>query len=593
VASQTLPELIAESLGVPRERAFGERLGAPEWRYLSSTAMLERARAIASALRAAGIGRGERVALISKNRLDWIATQFGILFSGCVVVPMFATQALDQIGYIFKDAEVKVAFVERPEDGARIAAAFPDTPRFIAFDAAGVDSLAAFEATGRAAQDDAARVEAFTEGLGSADLAVLIYTSGTTGEPKGVMLTHGNVVSNSYDSFHFGFADLSAGDPVISVLPFAHIYEHNNLLGYIQYDCALHVTQPDYLLDDLKSVRPRTLGLVPRVYERVLAAVIGRAKAEGGLRARLVPWALGVGRRYMRKVVDGLALGVWDRIEHAIAKRLVLSKIPVALGLDRVAFLVSGSAALHRDVALTYASFGVPICEGYGLTETSPVISVNRVNDIRYGSVGRPLPGVQVKIADDGEILVKGTNVMRGYYHLPAEQQPFTPDGWFMTGDIGHLDADGYLWITDRKKELIKTGTGKYVAPSRVEAAIKRSIYVSQVFVLGDGRPYPIGLVAPNWDLLRHDFSIPPNVPTAEIASRSDVREFMREEVTKRTADLASYEQVRRIALLPRELTVEDGELSPTLKVKRRIVEAKYAGLIESAYAKIGDERHG
>jgi long-chain acyl-CoA synthetase len=217
------------------------------------------------------------------------------------------------------------------------------------------------------------------------------------------------------------------------------------------------------------------------------------------------------------------------------------------------------------------------------LTETSPVCTVNRLGEIRYGSVGRAIPEVEIKIAEDGEILVRGPNVMKGYYHLDG-QQPFTPDGFFMTGDIGRVDEDGYLWITDRKKELFKTGTGKYVAPSRVEAAIKRSIYVGQVFVTGDGRAFPVALVAPNWDLLRRDFGIPPNVPPGEIAQRQDIRDFMRKEVTQNTADLASFEQIRLIGLLPRDLTIEEGELSPTLKVKRRIVEQRYADLIDSVY---------
>lgn len=582
---QILPEFIAGALRSPRERAFAERLGRPEWRYLGSSAMLARARAVAAALRDAGIERGQRVGLISQNRVDWIATQFGILFAGCVVVPTFATQALDQLEFIFKDADVRLVFVEKPADAERFRAVAPSGVRFVHFDVDGADSLGAFEAQGaKAALADPARVDAFTAGISPDDLAVLIYTSGTTGNPKGVMLTHRNCVSNATDSFAYGFQDLHAGDPVLSVLPFAHIYEHNDLLGYIQYDCELYVTQPDFLLDDLKSARPRTLALVPRVYERVLAAVIGRARAEGGLRAKLVPWALATGRHFWRKRIDGQPIGLRQKIAYRIAHKLVLSKIRAALGLDRVTFLVSGSAPLHRDIALTFLAFDVPICEGYGLTETSPVVSVNRLQDIRYGSVGRPIPGVSVKIADDGEILVKGPNVMRGYYHADAAAQPFTPDGWFMTGDIGHLDADGYLWITDRKKELFKTGTGKYVAPSRVEAAIKRSIYVAQVFVIGDGRPYPIALVTPNWDLLRQRFEIASDAPTEQIAARADVREFMREEVAKRTADLASFEQVRKIVVLPRELTIEAGELSPTFKVKRRVVEAKYADSIEAAY---------
>jgi len=580
---QTIPQLIVESLTAPREHAFGERLGAKDWRYLSSTQMLARAVAIACAIRNAGATQGDRVALISNNRTDWIAADFGILFAGCVVVPMFATSALDQIDYIFKDSGAKLAFVETQADLERLKAACPNAPRFIRFDGDGPDSLSAFEAEGAAlARVVSSLVSSYTDGLQPDELAVLIYTSGTTGNPKGVMLTHGNVVSTSRASFQD--ASIKAGDVVLSVLPFAHIFEHNDMLGFVQDQCDFYITQPDFLLEDMRSVRPQKMALVPRILERVLAGVIGKAKASGGLQAKLVPWALETGQRYMTKRVDGLPVPFSLGLQFWLAKRLVLSKIPPALGLDRVDYLISGSAPLHRDIALTFAAFGVPICEGYGLTETSPVVTVNRVRSIRYGSVGPPIAGVEIKIAADGEVLVKGPNVMKGYYHLEGAQ-PFDAEGWFMTGDIGTIDRDGYLYITDRKKELIKTSNGKYVAPSRVEAAIKRSMYVSQVFVVGDGRPFPVGLIAPNWDLLRRQFAIPASASSEEISRRDDVREFVRKQVAASTADLATFEQVRRIALLPRDLTIEAGELSQTLKVKRRVVEQRYADTIAAAYA--------
>jgi long-chain acyl-CoA synthetase len=584
VQLRTLPELIEETLSPPRERAFGERLGAPDWRYLTSVEMLTRARALACALRAAGLQRGDRVGIVSNNRLDWLAADFGILLAGCVVVPIFATLALDQVEYIFADSEMKLAFVESAGDVARIAAACNSAPRFVHFDGTGPGSLLEFEAAGNEAlAADPESVASFTSGTASDDLAVLIYTSGTTGNPKGVMLTHGNLFTNSYEAFHVGFKAIKPGDPVLSVLPFAHIYEHTDVLGFIQFDCQLHVTQPEFLVADLRDVRPRTIALVPRIYERVLASVVSTAKAAGGAKARLVPWALETGRAYMATVTEGGKPSPGSRLSYALAKRLVLSKIRPLLGLDRVEFLVSGSAPLHRDIALTFASLGIPICEGYGLTETSPVVSANTMEALRYGSVGRPIPGVTVKIAADGEILVKGPNVMKGYYHLAGES-PFDADGWFMTGDIGRLDADGFLFITDRKKELIKTSGGKYVAPSRVEAAIKRSVYVAQALVLGDGRPFPMALVAPNWPLLKSELELSADTDQATACTQSVVIEFVRRQVVGHTADLATFEQVRRIALLPRELTIEDGELSPTLKVKRRIVERKFADLIESAY---------
>lgn len=583
---QTLPQFIIEQLGAPRERAFGERLGAPEWRFLSSTEMLQRALAIARALRNADVVKGDRVAIISNNRIDWIAADFGALLAGAVVVPIFATLALDQVEYIFKDCAAKLAFVESPAAVERIAATCPSAPRMIHFDGTGPDSLGEFEARGgeaaKAYPEDPSELTAATD---PDELAVLIYTSGTTGNPKGVMLSHANLTSDAVSSFNYGFTGLAEeNEVVLSVLPFAHIYEHTDILGFMLFKCSLYITQPDFLIDDLKSARPSTMALVPRIFERVLSAVVSKAKAEGGLKARLVPWALGVGREYAAASTGGRKPAPQLSLQYGIAQRLVLSKIKPALGLDRLKFFVSGSAPLHRDIALTFAGIGIPICEGYGLTETSPVITVNRLDSIRYGSVGKPIPGVFVRIAADGEIEVKGPNVMKGYYNLPNER-PFTNDGWFSTGDIGELDADGYLFITDRKKELIKTSAGKYVAPGRVESAIKRSIYVAQAFVTGDGRPYPAALIVPDWALVRRQFAITDDVPAAEIAKRSDVHDFIQKEVREKTADLASFEAVRRIALLPRDLTIEDGDLSPTMKVKRRVVERKFADAISEAYA--------
>jgi len=583
---QTLPQFISAALQDQRDRAFAERRGAPEWKYWSASQMRDRAAAIAYAIRDAGVEAGDRVALISNNRVDWIATDFGILFAGCVTVPIFATLALDQVQYIFNDSAAKLCFVETAADAERLRAACPDAPRCIVFDGSGPDSLLEFERAGAAAmQADPGRLDSFTAGSSATDLAVLIYTSGTTGNPKGVMLSHDNLVSNVSASFEYGMSEFAGttGEPVLSVLPFAHIFETADILGFLLFKAQLHVTTPDYLLEDLKSVRPVTMALVPRIFERVLAGIQGKAKAEGGLKAKLVPWALAIGHDYALATLDGKkAVGMLP-LQYAIAQKLVLSKIRPMMGLDRLHFFVTGSAPLHRDIALTFAGIGIPVCEGYGLTETSPVLTFNHPKAIRYGSVGKPIPGVQLKLAHDGEILAKGPNIMMGYYNLPAER-PIDADGWFQTGDIGEIDPDGYLFITDRKKELIKTSAGKYVAPGRVEAALKRSIYVGQCFVIGDGRPYPVALVVPNWDLVRKDFTIPEAVPTAAIAQRSDVRDFMQKEVAEKSADLASFEAVRRVALLPRDLTIEDGELSPTMKVKRRVVEKKFADIIASAY---------
>jgi long-chain acyl-CoA synthetase len=579
-----LPVLIAERFVAPRAIALAERRDGRTL-ALRSDEVHRRAAAVAHALRAAGIGRGDRVAILAKNRIEWLLADFGILYAGGVVVPMFATTAGDQLQYILADSEAKLVFTDDAGTAAAIRLAAPDAPPMVIFEGAGPDTFAAFVASGEPLHDAAPHeLDRFREGIGLDDLAVLIYTSGTTGTPKGVMLSHRNLVSNVVDAYDPVVSDLHEGETALSVLPFAHIYEHTNALGYLYNRAAHYVTTPDRLMDDLRALRPRHIAFVPRIFERLLAGIIAKARAAGGLRAKLVPWALEVGTAYERARRDGPAPSPILRVQRAIAHALVLRKIKPTLGLERLDYFVSGSAPLHRDVGLTLAAMGIEVMEGYGLTETAPVVTVNRPADNVLGSVGTPIRNVEVRIADDGEVLVKGPNVMLGYYHVPAEDQPFTADGWFQTGDIGLLD-DGRLRITDRKRELFKSTGGKWVSPARIETALKRSIYLAQVVAYGDHRPHPCVLVAPNWSLLRAELALPTDMPTENLARNDDVRAIVIREVEAHTADLATYEQVRRVALLPRDLTIEDGELSPTLKVKRRVVEARYAELIAEAYA--------
>jgi long-chain acyl-CoA synthetase len=303
------------------------------------------------------------------------------------------------------------------------------------------------------------------------------------------------------------------------------------------------------------------------------------------LQAKLVPWSLAMGRRYMRATIMEKRPAPMAALWYAIARALVLKKICVRLGLDRVRFLCSGSAPLHTDIAMTFQGLGIPIMQGYGLTETSPVISVSRLSANRYGAVGRPITGVDVKIASDGEILVRGRNVMQGYYRDADATAEALQDGWLHTGDIGELD-DGYLRITDRKNEIFKTATGKWVAPARVEAAIKRSALVAQAMVTGLGQAYPIALICPNWALLRLSMpDLPAEATVIELARREDVRAYVAHEVYKQTQSLATYEQVRRVIVIAEEFSLENGELSPSMKIKRRVVESRYAAEITRAYA--------
>jgi long-chain acyl-CoA synthetase len=586
-AKETLPQLIRRALAEPRAEAFVERVGGA-WTPLSSQRAIERVENVACAIREAGLAAGDRVALIAHDCVDWIICDFATFFAGCVVVPIYPTQALDNTDYILKHSQAKLLFVasdsllQHLRDGG---VALPQSVVIFQTQNAGA-SLDAFEARGAAVRKERPELPgAYEAALAPDDLAVLIYTSGTTGVPKGVMLSHDNLGFDAQSSLEAGFEGLPHGGDVISVLPYSHIYEHTMIYIYLLARMRYFVCHdPNELLVDLQSVRPVGMTSVPRIFDRVLAGVTGQALKHGGLQAKLVPWALRVGRNYMYERTFGRSPSPLLALQYALAKRLVLSKVRTKLGLDRVIFFSSGSAALHVDSMMTYLALGVPIMQGYGLTETSPVVTCSRLSRNRYGCVGSPIAGVEVKIASDGEILTRGRHVMHGYYLDPEATAVALEGGWFHTGDIGELDADGFLRITDRKKEVFKTATGKYVAPARVESAIKRSVFVTQAMVVGDGRPHPAALICVNWDLLRVELNLPANASPDELAEREDVRAFVTAEVRRQTADLASFEQIRRIAIVPREFSVEGGELSPAMKIKRRVVEERYRAQIDEIY---------
>lgn len=581
---ETLPNLIRRALAVPREDVLFER-SAGGWRSTSSHELLERAANIACAIRDTGLAQGDRVALIAHDCVDWIVCDFATFFAGCVVVPIFPTQALDHTEFILKHADAKLLLIDAREALGRLQAANMALPPTVVFDSEDADSLAAFERRGagiRATRPDLP--QAYESDVSPDDLAVLIYTSGTTGVPKGVMLSHDNLSFDAQSSLEYGLTEMQPGSNCLSVLPFSHIYEHTMIYIYLLAGMRYYICHdPNDLLADLREIRPTIMTAVPRIFDRVLSGVRSQALKHGGLQAKLVPWALRVGREYSSAKVFGQGASPILSLQYAIARRLVLDKLRKVLGLDRMQQFLSGSAALHVDVAMTFLGIGVPILQGYGLTETSPVITTSTHALNRYGAVGRPIPGCEIAIAPDGEVLARGRNIMMGYYHDDESTAVALEGGWFHSGDIGEIDADGYLRITDRKKEVFKTATGKYVAPARVESAIKRSMYVAQAMVVGDGRPHPAALVAPNWDALRLELSLPALTPD-ELIVRDDVREFMTNEVRKQTADLASYEQIRRIVLIPREFTVESGELSPSMKIKRRVVETNYKTAINRAY---------
>jgi long-chain acyl-CoA synthetase len=585
-AKETLPNVIRRALAQPRAEVLVERVGKT-WRPTSSEELLQRVQNVACAIRDAGLAAGDRVALIAHNSVDWIVGDFATFFAGGVVVPIYPTQALDHTAYILEHSGARLLFVDSEATAARVRESGAVLPPIVRFDSAGPDGLAAFEARGAEVREAQPELPAAYEAtLLPDDLAVLIYTSGTTGSPKGVMLSHDNLGFNAQVSLTSGFEGIEAGRDVLSVLPYSHIYEHTIIYIYLIAKVRYFICHdPNELLSDLRDVRPVEMTAVPRIFDRVLAGIKGQARTVGGLQARLVPWALGIARRYAFAKTFGRKTNVSLDVQYAVAKRVVLDKIRRALGLDRVEFLTSGSAPLHIDTAMTFLGLGIPIMQGYGLTETSPVTSVSRLSENEYGAVGRPIAGVDVRIAEDGEVLVRGRNVMQGYYGDPQATAAAIVDGWLHTGDVGEIDSRGFLHITDRKGEIFKTGTGKWVSPARIEASIKRSIFVTHAMVIGSGRPHPIALISPNWPLVRLELpDLPKDVPSEALARRDDVHAFFTREIHKQTHGLASYEQIRRVIVVPHEFSVEGGELSPSMKVKRRVVQERYAREIELAY---------
>ncbi len=583
---ETLPHLIRRALAEPHDATLIERVNGA-WTPQSSSEILARVENVACAIRAAGLEQGDRVALIARDCVDWIVCDFATFFAGCVVVPIFPTQALDHTQHILEHSGAKLLFVDFDATRKRLTSAGITVPPTIIFDSSGDDGLAAFERRGaEVRRSDPAIPRSYESKLDPDDLAVLIYTSGTTGNPKGVMLSHDNLAFDAQTALTCGLERVRAGQDVLSVLPFSHIFEHTiiyiYLLAKVRYNICHDAAE---LLADMQDVRPYSMTAVPRIFDRMLHGITGKAMKTGGLQAKLVPWALRVGREYMTAKTLGRGSSARLALEYAVAKRLVLSKVRRTLGLDRLEFFISGSAALHTDVAMTYLGLGLPIMQGYGLTESSPVITVSRLSANEYGAVGKPIDGVELKIAPDGEVLARGRNIMRGYYNDPESTAAALTDGWLHTGDIGEIDSQGFLRITDRKKEVFKTATGKYVAPSRVEAAIKRSHFIAQAMVIGDGRPHPAAIVSPNWDLVRHELGIPTGESTKIMAVRRDVVEFITADVRKHTEDLAPYEQIRRVVLAPHEFSVESGELSPSFKIKRRVVEERFKAEIDAVYA--------
>ena len=564
------------------------------WVSVSSDEMLERVKLIAAGLHAIGVERGDRLALLSESRVEWTLTDAAAIFAGVIDVPIYPTLTPPQVRYILNDSGACVLFLERREKFEELQVILgecPEVKQVIFFEPDVVTpedglTLAQLEEKGRELeQRDPGYVDRTSTESKPDDLATIIYTSGTTGEPKGVMLTHSNLVTNLIDSSgHLSFGE---HDIALSVLPLSHVFERQAMYMYLHQGMAVYFAESLQTIGpNLREVRPTVLVGVPRIFEKIYQRIQERAAEKGKLSAALLAWSVSVAREHAKYTLAHKPVPAGLKLKHAIASKLVFAKWHWAFG-GRIRLLVSGGAALPEDLAYIYIGVGIPIVQGYGLTETSPVITTSRIEDNRVGTVGTAIPNVDIRIAEDGEIEVRGPNVMRGYYNKPeATEAVFTSDGWFKTGDIGTLDEDGFLRITDRKKELFKTSGGKYISPQPIEQAIKGSRFVNQVVLIGAERKFPAALIVPVWEQLESYCKL----KGIEFKSRNElirhprIIDLIQRQIDGLTPNLAKYEKIKKVALLENEFTIEGGELTPTLKVKRRVIDEKYKDVIKRIY---------
>jgi len=561
---------------------------------ISSRTVGDRVRRLALGLQELGIQPGERVGILSENRPEWAIADYACLTASLTDVPLYPNLPPEQACYILRDSGAVAVFVSDEKQAAKVAAARSSVPQLrhvITFASApheGADfTIAEVEARGAAVDDEARRARYREHALAVKpdDLATLIYTSGTTGEPKGVMLTHDNLYSNTMTAaVQIPFA---GKDVCLSCLPLSHICER--MAGHylmLHVGCSIcYAESMDTVPVDMQIVRPTIVLSVPRLYEKMYARVLENALSGGAIKKRIFFWARGVAEKWADvKLGGGTPRGLLA-LKYRIAQRLVFSKLKARTG-GRLRYFVSGGAPLAPDINKFFYAAGLVILEGYGLTETSPVIAVNVPSAFRIGTVGKIFPGVEVMIASDGEILARGPNIMKGYFNKPeATREAIDDEGWFHTGDIGEL-RDGYLAITDRKKDIIVTAGGKKIAPQPIENTLKTNKYISQAVLIGDNRKFPAVLVVPNWEQLEKWAKIKNLLWTdrSQLLAMPIVHAKIEKEVFGKLQGLAKFETPKKVALLEHDFSIERGELTPTLKVKRRVIDKSYREVIDRLY---------
>jgi long-chain acyl-CoA synthetase len=555
---------------------------ADTWQAISAIQLRSWVHATARQLQAWGVKKGDRVIILSENRPEWAVADFATLLLGAVDVPIYATQISEQCLFVVQNCQARVAFVSTRQQYEKIAAIREQTSIeyvVIMDDAPDLTEAVPMQSfLGNASSENDPELEALARLVEPDDLATLIYTSGTTGTPKGVMLTHGNLASNlnvSLDMY-----ELDKEDLCISFLPLSHVTARH--LDYALFNIGVplaYCPNMDDLPRTMAELHPTIIVAVPRVYEKIYNKV---QYASHGLKHALIKWALKVGAANREAILRGETP---KSLSWKLANALVFSKVRAGLG-GRARIFVSGGAPLGREIATWYADIGIRIHEGYGLTETSPVIAVNNPINHRLGTVGKPLPNVEVKIADDGELLVRGPSIFKGYWKMPEESAAVFEDGWFKTGDIASLDEEGYLSITDRKKDLIKTSGGKFIAPQPIESSLKVNQYISEAALLGDRRRFPAVLIIPSFpdleDWARHHgvkFS-----SRKELVKSHQVQSLYQGIVDEMNQNLAQFEKLKRVLVVPDELSIAEGTLTPSMKLRRRNLTDRYKKEIEALY---------
>lgn len=566
-----------------------------QYRPISTAEFSRRVRNISAGLRALGLKREDKLIILSENRPEWVMVDLAAICLGAITVPIYTSLTPQQIRYIINDSEARFVVCSNPEMWAKLEGIKSELPlvvKYIMIDdpaPAGVIPLKELEKEGE--RENRLNPEDFEKialSIGPDDLATIIYTSGTTGVPKGAMLRHYNLVSNVQALR--SVIEFTSKDTVLSFLPLSHVLERMCTFAWIYVGATIaYAESVDTVAQNLVEVRPTIMVSVPRLFDKFYARVIDNVLSSSNLKKKIFFWALKVGRKYARTKINKESISFWLNFRYRLAYKLVFSKIVEKTG-GQVRFFVSGGAPLSRDIAEFFYAMGILVIEGYGLTETSPVIAVNRLEDFRFGSVGKLIPGVEVKIAPDGEIWTRGPNVMKGYFKKEAETREVFEDGWFKTGDIGYLDKGGYLVITDRKKDIIVTAGGKNVAPQPIENTLKTSPYIANAVVVGNHRKFVSALIVPDFEKLEI-YCRENNIYFAdrqELIGRPEIYEFFMKEIDRLTPHLASYEKIKKITLLDRDFEIEAGEMTPTLKVRRKIVEDKYRDLIDRMYAEQG-----